>query len=150
MKQTIKPHSAIHRLLFTTVKQAHAGVERWFVKRKVGITPLQFGVLRSIDRNGATLNELARRMLLKPPSILPTIDLLEKRGYIARRNDPSDRRKINLILTAKGKGTIERVVSTRKLDPLSLAFKKMSAPRRKRLISLLTELSNGIKVDRIK
>jgi DNA-binding MarR family transcriptional regulator len=134
------PHRPLHRLLFMTTKQAHAGIERWFLKEKIGITPLQFGVLRSIGHEGKTLNELARSMMLKPPSILPSIDLLERKGYITRRNDPHDRRKIRLATTAKGKKIVLRVMGSKKLDPLSIAFKKMSASKKKQLLSLLTEL----------
>jgi DNA-binding MarR family transcriptional regulator len=145
MKAKMTSPSAIHGLLFMTAKQAHRGVERWFLKQKIGITPLQFAVLRSIPQNGSTLNELARTLMFKPPSILPSIDRLERQRYVTRRNDSHDRRKIRLVTTAKGKRTIEHVTASRKLDPLSLAFKNMSNPKKKQLMALLTELNEGMK-----
>jgi DNA-binding MarR family transcriptional regulator len=147
MKSKTRPPSEIHRLLFMTAKRAHTGAERWFSRQKIGITPLQFGVLRLVGEKDMTLNELARRMMFKPPSILPSIDLLERKGYIARRNNPKDRRKIQLLMTAKGRRTVERITSSGSLDPLSIAFKRMSARKKKRLLALLTELSSNIKVD---
>lgn len=143
MKTRSQP-SEIHRLLFFTAKQAHAGVEHWFSKAKVGITPLQFGVLRGIGDGGRTLNDLARQMMFKPPSILPSVDALEKHGYIGRRADPHDRRKIRIEVTAKGRHLMERIQATREPDPLSIAFRNMSGPKRKKLTALLTELSKGI------
>ena len=127
-----------------TAKQAHRGVDRWFLKEKIGITPLQLGILRSLSRDSFTLNDLARRMMFKPPSILPAVDLLEKNGFITRRNDPRDRRKIHLVATAKGRRILERVISSRKLDPLGSAFKRMTDRKKKQLVALLMELNDGI------
>jgi DNA-binding MarR family transcriptional regulator len=147
-QQAVTPQrSEIHHLLFMTAKHAHRGVEGWFAKQKIGITPLQFGVLRALGDDGLTLNDLARRMMFKPPSILPSIDSLERAGHILRRNDPHDRRKIHLTISAKGKRIVERVVGSKKLDPLSTAFKKLSPPKKKQLIALLTELNNTLKID---
>ncbi len=140
-KSTVKSPSAIHGLLFMTAKQAHAGALRWFLAQKIGVTPLQFGVLRSIAKQDRPLNELARCMMFKPPSILPSIDFLEGHGYVTRRNDPKDRRKIYLATTSKGRRTVERVTSSRKPDPLGTAFRKMADAKRKKLIALLTELN---------
>ena len=140
------PLSPIHGLLFLTAKEAHASTERWFLKEKIGVTPLQFGVLRSLPTEGTTLNNLAHRMTFKAPSILPSIDFLEKHGCIDRKNDPHDRRKIHLTITPKGEKIISRVLRSRHGDPLGKAFKKMNRTRQKQLIELLGELQNNLSI----
>jgi DNA-binding MarR family transcriptional regulator len=144
MKSNVKSPDAIHGLLFMAAKRAHQGVERWFLTQKIGITPLQFGVLRVITKEDKTLNELARCMTFKPPSILPSIDFLENHGCITRRSDPKDRRKIHLAATAKGKRIVLRVTSSRKPDPLGAAFRKMTTAKKKQLVALLGELNQKI------
>lgn len=141
MKASPSESSGIHQLLFMAAKRAHHGIERWFSAQKIGITPLQFGVLRNIAKQDKTLNELARCMTFKPPSILPSIDFLESHGYVMRRNDPKDRRKIHLVATPKGRRIVERVTSCRKPDPLGAAFRKMGSRKKKQLIALLMELN---------
>lgn len=143
---TNSTNNQIHRILFMTTKAAHTGVEQWFIKAKLSITPLQFGIMRNIPKDGITLNDLARSMMFKPPSLLPSVDLLESRHYITRRADPHDRRKTLIEITARGKRIVDKVIASRRPDPLSLSFQKMSASKKKQLITLLKTLHEGMQL----
>jgi DNA-binding MarR family transcriptional regulator len=134
----------LHGIFFQMMKQSRTDLDRWLRKIKSGITSLQYGVLRSIAKKDLAFNELARHMLLRPPSILPAVDGLERQRYIVRRGDSKDRRKVHLVITPKGKKLLARVASFHHSDSLTRAFKKMSVAKQNQLVGLLTELTGSI------
>ena len=75
----------------------------------LGLRPPHFGVLRLIDADpGLTQQELARRSLIDPSSMVAVVDELEELGYAERRTHPADRRKHAIHLTADGRRMLER------------------------------------------
>jgi DNA-binding MarR family transcriptional regulator len=74
----------------------------------LGLRPPQFGVLRLIDADpGLTQQDLARRSLIDPSSMVAVVDELEELGYAERRAHPADRRKHAIHLTADGKRMLD-------------------------------------------
>jgi len=144
MKQ--KPSPSIYQLFFHIIKSVRIDLDRWLRKTNAGITAPQFGLLRAIGhaKHPLSFNELARHMTLRPPSILPSVDSLEKEGYLRRHENPEDRRKIELIITAKGKKLLARVMGSGHTDSLRRALKKMGASKEKQLVGLLEELVGKI------
>ena len=68
------------------------------------ITPSLFGTLVVIDANrGLKQSDLARAIQLDRSTVVTVIDKLEKRGLVARRRAPGDRRSNALELTALGR-----------------------------------------------
>lgn len=66
----------------------------------LGLTPVQFSALRVLYRcDGLSLGEVARRLKADPPTMSGVVDGLVSAGYVARREDPGDRRKLRLYLT---------------------------------------------------
>jgi DNA-binding MarR family transcriptional regulator len=60
-------------------------------------------VMRRLAKDGpATTADLARAEAVKPQSMGATIAALEQRGIVERKPHPSDRRQVNIALTAKG------------------------------------------------
>jgi DNA-binding MarR family transcriptional regulator len=55
----------------------------------------------------ATMSELAARTGLTSGGITSIVDRLEREGYIERRGDPLDRRKLQVVLTERGRSTRE-------------------------------------------
>lgn len=55
----------------------------------------------------ATMSELAARAGLTSGGVTAIVDRLERDGYIERRADPIDRRKLQVALTARGRATRE-------------------------------------------
>jgi DNA-binding MarR family transcriptional regulator len=57
--------------------------------------------------------EVGNFVSLEPDKVTRTIDALVKRGYVLRRNDKVDRRRISLSLSAKGKRVQEDIEHVR-------------------------------------
>jgi DNA-binding MarR family transcriptional regulator len=63
----------------------------------------QASVLDHLDEvDPMTLNDLARHMGVTPGTMSLTIDRLERKGYVVRLRDVSDRRRVHLRLTSAG------------------------------------------------
>jgi DNA-binding MarR family transcriptional regulator len=70
---------------------------------------LQLAVLYGIRHDTLTLGYLAQRMMVTPRVITGIVARLETRGYVRRRDDPVDRRRIRLELTEVGRTVSEAV-----------------------------------------
>lgn len=70
-----------------------------------GITLGQYFILRELWENeGITQRELSARVSIQEPSTVAAVDALEKRDLVTRVRSKSDRRKIHIYLTARGRG----------------------------------------------
>jgi DNA-binding MarR family transcriptional regulator len=70
---------------------------------RLGITLSQYALLRELDAKvGLSLRELSARADVADPSTLLTLELMEKRGLVKRKRSETDRRKIDIYLTAAG------------------------------------------------
>lgn len=69
-----------------------------------GITPVQFVVLSELyQHDGRSLNAIAERMSADPPTVSGVVDCLVTGGYVERRPDPQDRRRLRLFITEKAR-----------------------------------------------
>ena len=60
-------------------------------------------VMARLAKDGpATTADLARAESMKPQSMGSTVTALEEMGYVDRKAHPTDRRQVNIELTAKG------------------------------------------------
>jgi len=70
---------------------------------KMKITTPQFVVLEILSREGESrMTDLARLINVSTAAITGIVDRLVRDGYVARANDPDDRRIIRADLTLKG------------------------------------------------
>src|ERR1044071_3257168 len=92
----------VQTALFGLFKPLRKDVERRLVSTGQGMTMLQCGILRHLEQATLTINELARQMMIKPPSLVAVVDALERAGYLKRKPDPTDRRRTPLHITPKG------------------------------------------------
>lgn len=65
--------------------------------------------VRILARRPCSLSELASIVGVSPQAVTKAADTLEARGYVVRRPDATDRRKIVLELTARGRAYAEAV-----------------------------------------
>lgn len=82
---------------------------------ELGVTSTQASLLGAIGRTpGIGLSELARLEHMTPPTLVAHVDKLEAAGLALRaRDDPHDRRRVGLSLTAEGQRTLEALRARR-------------------------------------
>jgi DNA-binding MarR family transcriptional regulator len=101
-------------------------------------------MLACLKHEPFTLAEVAKKLGIKPPSAVPYLRGLEKQGFIQKRADPKDQRKIQLKITAKGERLFQDIVQGHPADVINQAFKKLSKEKQSRLSSLLQELTDNL------
>jgi DNA-binding MarR family transcriptional regulator len=75
----------------------------------IGLTPASFGLLNVLGaRKGAIQQELGSAMGIDPSTMVSLIDELEGAGLAKRRPHPTDRRAREVVITPKGRRTLER------------------------------------------
>jgi DNA-binding MarR family transcriptional regulator len=81
---------------------------------KFGITINGWKVMSVVGRFAPLAAvEVGQFVSLEPDRVTRTVDVLVKRGIVARRQDKQDRRRISLSLTAKGKRIQEQIERVR-------------------------------------
>lgn len=77
--------------------------------KPLGITFPQFGTLYRLSfKDNITQKELSEIMDTDTTTIMVICDSLEKKGFLKRMKDPSDRRVNRLVLTEKGKSIVAK------------------------------------------
>jgi DNA-binding MarR family transcriptional regulator len=75
----------------------------------IGITTALFSVLNLLLVRGATIQqEIGAAIGIDPSTMVTLIDELESAGLAKRRPHPRDRRAREVVITAKGRRTVER------------------------------------------
>jgi len=84
---------------------------------RIGLKPWEYDVLSALRRQGEPFSlpasELAKASLLTPGAMTTRIDQLEARRLVKREPDPDDRRGVRVILTQKGRSTVDEAIETR-------------------------------------
>ncbi|MGA7860568.1 MAG: MarR family transcriptional regulator [Thermoplasmata archaeon] len=72
------------------------------------LTPVQFFVLRWLSKDdGANMSTLAGMLGVRPQTVTPIVDSLERAGWVRRVRSIEDRRESLLRLTPKGSHLLE-------------------------------------------
>src|SRR4051794_2739933 len=75
----------------------------------LGLRPKHFAVLNAVAlADGASQQELGRRLDLDPSGLVSAIDELERMSLVERRRDDADRRRYAVRLTDEGAATLTR------------------------------------------
>lgn len=81
------------------------------LRRKTGVTFGQWKILTMLSRqDGLTQKEIAERLEVEGPSLIPIIDKMEKEGLVTRKVDNKDRRKNRIFLTTIADATWNSLV----------------------------------------
>lgn len=89
------------------------------LRNKIGITITQSKVIFALYmHSGPTQRELADKIGVESPTLVPIIDKMEEDGYVKRKPDPQDRR-------------IKRIYTTSKTDSLWDSMMECAAQIRK-------------------
>jgi DNA-binding MarR family transcriptional regulator len=80
-----------------------------------GVAPAQFQILQLLwAEDGLSQRALADRARIEPPTLVRTLDRMERDGQVKRRKDKHDKRQTNIFLTARGRRlqtTLRRIVA---------------------------------------
>ncbi|MCG6901689.1 MAG: homoprotocatechuate degradation operon regulator HpaR [Rhodobacter sp.] len=107
-----------------------------------GVTEQQWRVLRVLSEHGETdATDIAQEACLLMPSLTRILQVLEKKGFCARRIHPTDRRRTLIAITDEGRALIERNIpeSNRIFAELETAYGK---DRIEALLDLLADLTD--------
>jgi DNA-binding MarR family transcriptional regulator len=73
------------------------------VADRLGLNPTDHKVMSILERHGPlAAGEIAQRTGLATASVTALLDRLERRGFVVRRPDPTDRRRVIVEATAEG------------------------------------------------
>ncbi|GAA4266089.1 MarR family winged helix-turn-helix transcriptional regulator [Frondihabitans peucedani] len=122
--------------------QNHRLTARLARRHRIGETDLRTLLILRI-LGGTTLGHLGRLLDQTAGSITPLVDRLEKAGLAAREAHPTDRRRVNVALTAKGGAAVEDAWNVYRR-----IFARVVAPDEvQRLAGIFLELSASIEED---
>jgi DNA-binding MarR family transcriptional regulator len=103
------------------------------------LSPAHTAVFQHIEADGSRLTDLARRAQITKQSMGYLVDNLEKRGYLERRPDRTDRRATLIHLTVRGWAQVEAGLNS--IAALEAEWARRLGPKRMReLRGLLAEL----------
>ena len=92
------------------------------------------------DERGIPLGVVARHLGIPKSSASERVKSLERRGFLKRRRDPEDERRLSIVLTDVGVARVRRD-SALDLVRLAAALKKIPAEDRKALLAGLERLA---------
>jgi DNA-binding MarR family transcriptional regulator len=92
------------------------------------------------EEKGITLGLVARHLGIPKSSASERVKSLERRGFLTRRRDPEDERRLSIVLTDMGTARVRRD-SILDLVRLAAALKKISVEDRKSLLAGLERLA---------
>lgn len=93
------------------VTRAAEGELREFLRVKHETTLPRFDVMAALyrRREGVTMSELSRMLLVSNGNATTVVDRLEKDGLVRRVPSETDRRSVHVMLTAEGLARFERL-----------------------------------------
>ena len=92
------------------------------------------------DKRGIPLGEIARHLGIPKSSASERVKSLARRGFLTRRRDPEDERRLSIVLTDAGAARVRRD-SVLDQARLAVALKKIPAADRKALLAGLEHLA---------
>ena len=139
----------VRLLSLMVVKLAKADFDRRLQITRTGITPPAVGVLRLVQHGVRTIHDLSNHMMIAPATLVPMVDLLERKSLLKRGKDSHDRRKNPLSLTPQGLTLVRNVPLIAEDDLLMSSLAKLGRVKSRALASSLEELVILVKGDRI-
>jgi DNA-binding MarR family transcriptional regulator len=123
---------------------SHTSFEQQLNQSDLGVSPVQFAVMRSLCHRHHTISELSRKFVVDPSTLVPVIDTLERKGLVLRSRDPNDRRRVPLSLTEDGVKLLRRDLPVNHDDPFYRALEGMGQHRAAELRALLLEVLKAL------
>ncbi len=125
------------------LRRAHQRASAIFMARfaALQLTPTQYAALIKIrDEGEVSQNRLGRLTAMDPATMKGVIERLEKRGLIASKADPDDRRRTLWRLTREGHGLMGRAL-TAGVATTAETLAPLSPKEQKAFLELLARLT---------
>jgi len=114
------------------------------LRDKVGVTLSQWRVINVlVSFNGITQKEIADKLEVEAPSLIPIIDKLQNLELVERRSDPKDRRINRIYLTNKAESLYESMHECG-LSIIKLATKGIDQDQLNIVIKYLDTIINNL------
>jgi DNA-binding MarR family transcriptional regulator len=105
-----------------------------------GVAPAQWAVLLILwAEDGLAQTELSRRVAVEEPTMVRTLDRMERDGLVRRERDPHDRRRSRVVLTERGHA-LRDVLVPGAVAVNAVAQRALTPEERRRLPELLRRL----------
>jgi DNA-binding MarR family transcriptional regulator len=132
--------------LLVTAALFEGKLERILRERKLTVGSFNAIEIIAGDPAPLTPSEVARRMTIPVTTATLTgiLDTLERNGYIERKRHPTDRRRVNLHLTAEGRHVRDNVVP-RVLQRQKTWTAALNKTERMKLTDTLARLSDHLR-----
>ncbi len=78
-----------------------------FKKARIDLTPEQWVILSKLENGRTSQTELASDSFKDKPTVSRIIDLLVKKNFVRKEQDPDDGRRSFIVLTNAGKSILE-------------------------------------------
>ncbi len=105
-----------------------------------GVTETQFGVLETLEHLGPlSAQTLASRQFTSGGNLTYVLDQLEKRGWVRRERDETDRRVVRIFLRPAGRAFVTKILPGQ-VDAIVEVFGALSPSEQERLGLLCKKL----------
>ncbi|RBQ27194.1 MarR family winged helix-turn-helix transcriptional regulator [Arcobacter sp. CECT 9188] len=117
--------------------------------KEFDITPEQWSIIfRVVETEGLTQKELSDSTYKDQANITRTIDRLEKKGFIQRQSNKTDRRISNIYPTKKAKDIVDDIALC-SLNFNEELTKDFSKDEKKQLVNLLNRVYKNLEKDNL-
>jgi DNA-binding MarR family transcriptional regulator len=131
------------RALLETVMVVMRSVAAEMRRSRQPLEPGHMGALMRLAAGPCTMTELARHLNVKPPTMSKSIDLLVRRGWVARTAGIDDRRRTLVALTPAGRRVLIRV-EAHAAEHVAEALAPMPALKRAALVNALDAVKDAL------
>ncbi len=115
------------------------------LREQFGITLPRFDLMAQLEREreGLSMGELSRRMMVTGGNVTTIVDQLEKEQLVTRTMQPGDRRSFTVRLTPAGRKTFAAMAAAHEAWVVEL-FGPLSERQHEQLYKLLGTLKQGL------
>jgi DNA-binding MarR family transcriptional regulator len=112
-----------------------------------GVTTSQWAVLMFLwAEEGLSQTELSRRVAIDDATMVRTLDRMERDGLVRRERDTRDRRRINVVLSERGRALRDRLVPCA-VAVNAAATRSLTAAERRQLLDLLRRMIAALEAE---
>lgn len=131
-------------LIYLSAMRNRLVLKKTYQKAGYNLAPEQVGLLsRLYEEEGVTQKQLAERTFKDKPSTTRIIDQLEKKGFVIRKDHPSDRRAACLFLTPKGHKARAALVKAM-IELGKRVYRNFSASEKNKFIQLIQKFYQNL------